>query len=155
MSDDEPTYLPSEVDLKLRLGIFRLLDAKYRPSFGDQSKFLCVGIMNGLLLEPPSNEDARRFSEVNKGLIEQESMTLHLDPRLSRAISFLYMLTLIRLGTNSPERSGNLAERASELSIVMLSTDEVCQPRGISVVEDATELLAVVDQYASELLESH
>ena len=154
MPDDEPLNLPSEVDLKLRLGIFRLLDAKYRSSLGDQSKFLCAGIVNGLLLEPPSNEDAIRFLEVNRSLVEQESMTLHLDPRLSRAISLLYTLTLIRLGTTNLEKSDDLANRASELNVVILSANEVCKARGISVVDDAMEFLSVIDKYASELLGS-
>ena len=148
----KPTYLPSEVDLKLRLGIFRLLDAKYRPSFGDQSKFLCAGILNWVLLEPPGNEDARGFLEMNKSLIEHEAMTLRLDPKLSLAISLLYTLTLIRLGPKDPDKSFDLADRAAELNIVILSTNEVCQPRGISVVDDAMEFLSVVDQYASELV---
>ncbi len=152
MLGDKSTYRPSEVDVKLRLGIFRLLDAKYRPSFGDQSKFLCAGIFNSVFLEPPGNEDARGFLETNKSLIEHEAMTLSLDPKLSLAISLLYTLTLIRLRPENPERAFNLAEKATELNIVILSANEVCQPRGISVVDDAMEFLSVIDQYASELL---
>ena len=105
MREDTPTYLPSEVDLKLRLGIFRLLDAKYGPSFGDQAKFLCAGILNWIFLEPPGNEDARVFLEMNKSLIENEAMTLRLDPKLSLAISLLYTLTLVRLGPKNPRKN--------------------------------------------------
>jgi hypothetical protein len=81
-------------------------------------------------------------------------MTLHLDPRLSRAISLLYTLTLIRLGTTNLEKSDDLANRASELNVVILSANEVCKARGISVVDDAMEFLSVIDKYASELLGS-
>jgi hypothetical protein len=114
MPDNRPVYLASDVDLKLRLGIFRLLNAKYRPSFGDQSKFLCAGMLNCILLEPPGNEDASSFLEMNKDLIEREATTLSLDPKLSLAISLLYTLALIRLGPKNPERSK--ASRLSNMS---------------------------------------
>lgn len=86
---DEPSYVPSEIDLKLRLGISRLLYTKYRPHYGDQSKFLCAGIVNWVLVEPPGNEAAQTFVETNRSLIERESMNLHLDPKLALALSSL------------------------------------------------------------------
>jgi hypothetical protein len=146
MAHDNPVYLADEVDWKLRLGIFRLLGEKYRASWGDQSKFLCGGILNWILLESASNEDGKAFFEVNKNLIEQEAMTLHIDPELDTALSILYTFTLIRLGPNAPERSMSLADRASELNICIRSQEEVCPTSDVMV------FLSAIDQYASELL---
>jgi hypothetical protein len=146
MAHDNPVYLADEVDWKLRVGIFRLLGEKYRPSWGDQSKFLCAGILNWILLESASNDDGKAFFEVNKHLIEQKAMTLHTDPELATALSILYTFTLIRLGPNAPERSMSLANRASELNIWIRSQEEVCPTADVMV------FLSTIDQYASELL---
>src|SRR5271169_802642 len=146
MAHDNPVHLADEVDWKLRLGILALLGEKYRPSWGDQSKFLCGGILNWILLESASNKDGKAFFEVNKTLIEQEAMTLHFDPELATAVSILYTFTLIRLGPNAPERSMSLADRASELNICIRSQEEVCPTADVIV------FLSAIDRYASELL---
>jgi len=146
MAHDNPVYLADEIDWKLRLGILRLLGEKYRPSWGDQSKFLCAGILNWILLESASNEDGKAFFEVNKHLIAQEAMTLGADPELARTLSILYMFTAIRLGPNDPERLTRLADRASELHIRIPSQEEVCPTADVMV------FLSAIDQYASELL---
>lgn len=138
--------VPSEIDLKLRLGTFRLLDAKYRPHFGNESKFLCAGIFNWALLEPPGNEEAKSFSETNKCLIEREAMSLYLDADLALALSILYTFKLIRLGPKHPEKSMEVVERATELNIVILSAKEIYP------TDDAMLFLAFIDQYASNLL---
>jgi len=138
--------VPSEIDLKLRLGIFRLLDKKYHHQFGNQSKFLCAGIFNWVLSEPPGNEEAKSFSETNKYLIEREAMRLNLDPDLALAFSILYSFTLIRLGPKHPERSMEVVERATELNIVILSAKEIYP------TDDAMQFLAFIDQYATNLL---
>ena len=150
--NDEPLdqelekLVPSEIDLKLRLGIFRLLNAKYRPHFGDQSKFLCAGVFNWALSEPPGNEEAKSFSEANKYLIEREATSLYLDPDLALALSILYTFTLIRLGPKHPELSMEIAERATELNILIPSAKEICP------TDDATKFLAFIDKYATTLL---
>jgi hypothetical protein len=146
MAHDNPVHLADEVDWKLRLGIFRLLGEKYSPSWGDQSKFLCAGILNWILLESASNEDGKAFFEVNKHLIEQEAITLGGDPELYTALSILYMFTAIRLGPNDPERLTRLADRASELHIRIPSQEEVCP------TDDVMVFLSAIDRYASELL---
>jgi hypothetical protein len=146
MSDDETRLVPSDVDLKLRLAIFRLLDTKYRPHFGTQSKFLCAGIFNWAFREEPVKEDARDFLEKNKDLIVQEAMSLHLDRELNLAFSILYAFTLIRLGPKHPERSLDLVERGTELNIVILSEKEICP------TDDAIQFLAFIDKYADRLL---
>ena len=152
MPDQQPVLLASAIDLKLRFGIFCLLNAKYRPAWGrNDSRFLCAAILNSILLEPPGNEDARVFLERNKELVEREALTISTDSKLSLAVALIYTLTLGRLGPKDWERSSNLADRASQLNIVILSTDDVCQPHGKSVKEDAMEFLSVIDQYASEL----
>ena len=120
MSDDGDRLVPSEVDLKLCVGIFRLLDAKYRSQFGDQSKFLCAGIF-----EPPGNDEAKNFLESNRSLIEREAMTMYLDSDLALAVSIRYTFMLILLGSNDPERLMNIVDRASELNIVIRSTHEL------------------------------
>ncbi len=144
--------LPSEVDLKLRLAIIRLLDDKYRSSWGNQSKFLSAAILNSVVLEPPSNEDARVFCETHRNFIEEEAGKLHLDVELSTAVALIYCLTLVRLGPKDPDRTFNLATRAAELNIVIPSTADVCAPGGRSVENDAIDFLVTVDQYASRLL---
>jgi hypothetical protein len=142
----QPIFVPSEVDLKLRLGICRLLDAKYRPHFGSQSKFLCAGIVNWVFLESPDNEEAKKFLEINQGLVEQEAKNLHLDADLALALSVLYTFMLIRLGPKDPERSSALVERATEVNIVIHSTQELYPGA------DAFQFLAFVDDFADRLL---
>lgn len=146
MIDDQSTCVPSEVDLKLRLAIFRLLDAKYRPTFGDQTKFLCAGILNWTFLEPPGNEEAKRFWDTNEPLVKQEAENLYLDSRLATALSVLYTFTLIRLGPKQPERTMGLADRATELNILISSAKELYP------TDDAIQFLRFVDEYADRLL---
>jgi|HubBroStandDraft_6_1064221.scaffolds.fasta_scaffold437653_1 hypothetical protein len=148
MPNGEPSYVPSEVDLKLRLGIFRLLEKKYRPQFGSRSKFLSAGVVNWALLETPSNEEGQAFWEANKGLIEGEAKNLHLDPVPALALSILYSFTLIRLGPKQPGVSMGIVERATELNIAILSAKE------IHPTDDAMQFLAFIDNYASSLLEA-
>jgi hypothetical protein len=146
MPGDEPTLAPSEIDLKLRLGIFRLLNARYRPQFGDQTKFLCAGIFNWALVEPPGNDEAKRFLEANGSLIQREAMNLAADPNLALAFSVLYTFTLILLGPNDPERTMSLADRATELRIAIRSTEDLYPGA------DAIQFLAFLNEYASKLL---
>jgi hypothetical protein len=146
MLNDRCTPVPSEVDLKLRLGIFRVLEAKYRSRFGDQCKFLCAGIMNWALLELPGNEVATKYLDTNRQLIEQEAMCLHRDRDLALAFSILYSLSLIRLGPRDPDLSMNIVDRATELNIVILSAKDICP------TDNALEFLSFVDQYANRLL---
>jgi hypothetical protein len=75
-------------------------------------------------------------------------MGLHLDPTLALALSILYTLTLIRLGPKHPERSMDMVERATELNIVILSAKEIYP------TDDATQFLAFIDRYATNLLEA-
>ena len=146
MVHDNSVHLADEVERKLRLGIFRLLGEKYRPSWGDQSKFICAGMLNWILLELASNEDGKAFFEANKNVIEQEAMTLHMDSKLATALSILYTFTLIRLGPKAPERSMRLADRASELNIHIRAQEEVCATADVMV------FLSAIGEYASELL---
>jgi hypothetical protein len=146
MADGEASLVPSEIDLKLRIGIFRLLDIKYRSQFGNQSNFLCAGILNWALLEAPGNAEAERFLEDNRSLIEREAMKICLDSDLSLAVSILYTFTLIRLGPNDSERSMSLADRATELSIAIHQSEELYP------TDDAVQFLTFIDEYASRLL---
>jgi hypothetical protein len=147
MPDAAPSYVPSEVDLKLRLGIFRLLQAKYHPRFGARSKFLSAAIVNWALLETPGNEEAQAFWEANRDLVEEEAKNLYIDPVPALALSILYSFTLIRLGPKQPEVSMGIVERATDLNIVILSAKE------IHPTDDAMQFLAFIDSYASSLLE--
>lgn len=145
----QETPKPPEVDLKLRLGTFRLLIEKYRQDHGERAKFLCAAIMNSALVEPPGNDEAKRYLEENHLLIEQESGKLSEDRQLSLAFSILYSFTLIRIGPKDPERSVLLTDRATELKLLLLSTNEICPTK------DAAEFLAFLDRYATELLTAH
>jgi len=146
MPDDGDRLVPSEVDLKLCAGIFRLLDAKYRSQFGDQSKFLCTGIFNWAFLEPPGNDGAKSFLEGNRSLIEREAMTMYLDSDLALAVSIRYTFILILLGPNDPGRLMNIVDRATKLNIVIRSTEELYPGA------DAFQFLAFIDEYASRIL---
>ena len=123
-----------------------MLDTKYRPHVGNQSKFLCAGIFNWAFREAPANEDASNFLEKNKGLIVEEAMSLHLDRELNLAFSILYAFTLIQLGPKHPEQSLDLVERVTELNIAILSAKEICP------TDDAVQFLAFIDTYANHLL---
>src|SRR5258708_31697592 len=89
---------PSEVDCKLRVGIFKLLTEKYKQKHGDRTKFICAAIMNLALLEPAGNDEAQLFLEDNHSVIEDEARKLCDDPKLSLAFAILYCFTLIRIG---------------------------------------------------------
>jgi len=145
-AENRPICLPSEVDLKLRLGICRILEKKYHPIFGNQSKFLVAGLVNWALCDSPRSEEAKKFLETNN-LIEEEASKLHLDARVSAALSVLYTFTLIWLGTTDPEKSAQLVDRATDLNILFLSAKELCP------TDDAIHFLAVLDEYANGPLE--
>ena len=146
MPDNQPSCVPSEVDAKLRIGIFRMLEAKYRPCFGARSKFLSAAVFNRAFLEPPGNEEAKRFLEASEGLIKEEASGLHLDASLRMALSVLYTFTLVRLGPKDPERTMALVERATDLNIPIFTTQELYP------TDDAAQFLALVDEYADRLL---
>jgi len=146
MPDSGDRLVPSEVDLKLCVGIFRLLDAKYCSRFGDRSKFLCAGIFNWVFLEPPGNDEAKSFVEANRGRIEREAMAMYLDSDLALAVSIRYTFMLILLGPSDPERLMNIVDRATELNIAIRSTKELYPGA------DAFQFLAFIDEYASRLL---
>ena len=71
--------VPSEVEFMLCVGIGKMLQAKYGPHFGDQSKYLSMGILNFVLETPPGNEEAERYCEANRCLIGQQANAIHLD----------------------------------------------------------------------------
>jgi len=140
--------VPSDVDLKLRLGLFRLLQRKYHPTIGEESKFLAAAIVNWALAEVPGNEEAKMFSEANSSRIQEEAERIHLDIKVAGALSILYTFTLIRLGPTDPDMSLSLVERAAALHIWILSSHDVCP------THNALEFLAFVDEYANSLLRS-
>jgi len=144
-AENRPICTPSEVDLKLRLGICRILEKKYHPILRNQSKFLVARL--GLFAIRRRSEEAKRFLETNNNLIEEEAAKLHLDARVSGALSVLYTFTLIWLGTTDPEKSAKLVDRATDLNILFLSAKELCP------TDDAIHFLAVLDEYANGLLE--
>ena len=146
MHDGQPQLIPSEVELKLQVAIFRLLDAKYHAEYGAQTKFLCAAILNWAFLNPVGNDNAQEFLGRNEILIKQEAEKLHFDSRLATALSVLYTFTLIRLGPKQPERTMDLVVRATELNIVISSAKELCP------TDDAIQFLYFVDEYASRLL---
>jgi hypothetical protein len=147
MGENRPMYDPAGIDAKLRIGIFRLLDGKYRPRFGNQSKFFCAAIFNHALSEPPGNDEAKAFLKSNERLIEQEAGNLCLDQHMAAALSILYTFTLIRIGPTDPERSMTIVERATKLNIAIRSTEELYP------TTDAIQFLAFLDEFASRLLD--
>ena len=139
---------PSEVDCKLRLGIFKLLTEKYKHEYGERTKFLCAAIMNSALLEPPGNDEAQEFVDRNGSLIDKETGKLCEDQKLSLAFSILYSFTLLRIGPKDPRRSMALTERSTALSLHLLLTDEIYPTK------DAFKFLSFLDNYATELLKN-
>jgi hypothetical protein len=148
------TPAATEIDMKLRLGVFGLFVARYQPSWGDRSKLFGAAMLNWALDESPTSDEARVFFRENAEEIKHEAASLGLDTTLSTALGFLYTLTLVRLGREAPERSMALADRASELGIMIPDTSDICTPSGKSVEKDAKEFLRVLDEWASELLRS-
>lgn len=146
MSEDKSILAPSEIDFKLRCGIFRLLQAKFTPVLGSESKFLTAAVFNWFFAEPPGNEQAEKFLKFNEDQIIQKARTLHLDSDLGLALSVLYTFTLLQLGPTNPEKSMALLNRASESNIFILSPDELYPGA------DAIKFLAFLDEYATRLL---
>ena len=145
----EPPFgaLPSDVELLLVSGIGARLIRRYQPHFGDQSKFLAAAIINSAFLLPSGEtEPVQRYLSEHGCLIEQQAQLIHLDPELADAFSLLYSFMLIRLGTNGPERSFALATRAGELRLWLRTPLEICN------TSDATEFLAFVHDYATNLI---
>jgi hypothetical protein len=139
--------VPSEVEFMLCVGIGKMLQAKYGPHFGDQSKYLSIGILNFALETPPGNEEAERYCEANRCLIEQQAHAIHLDFELAYAFSILFSFVLVRLGPTDPGRTAELVERASALHIILRTTKEICP------TDDAITFLQFVRKYASDLIE--
>ena len=130
----------------LCVGIGKMLQAKYSPDFGDQSKYLSMGILN-FVLAPPENEEAERYREANRCLIEQQAHAIYLDFELAYAFSILLSFVLVRLGPTDPERTAGLVERASALHITLRTTKEICP------TDDAIAFLQFIRKYASDLIE--
>ena len=145
--DDQYLSTPSEVDLKLRLGICQLLERKYRPIMGNRSKFLSAGLVNWALCDVPENEEAKQFVETNQILIEQEAGNLYRNQTISCALSTLYTFTLIWLGPTNPEKSLKIVERASQLNIMIFSAKDLCP------TQDAAEFLTFLDRFADGILQ--
>ena len=145
-ANEQPICPPSEIDLKLRLGIFRLLQRKYHPLYGDQSKFLVAGIVNWALAESPDHKEAKEYQEANARLVEEEAGKMHQDVKLAGALSVLYTFTLIWLGPTNPEKSMMLVDRATEMNILIPSARELCP------TDNAIQFLSFIDEYAEHLL---
>jgi hypothetical protein len=135
------------VDLKLRLGIGRLLQRKYLPILGNESKFLVAGLVNWALCDQPESEEAKKFLDTNQTLIEEEAEKLHQDQAVSCALSILYTFTLIWLGPTNPDKSARLVERATELNILILSVRE------LGFTDDAVQFLAFIDKFSDGILQ--
>jgi hypothetical protein len=138
--------LPSEVAFLLQLGIFKKLNNRYVPYFGNDSPLLSVAIVNFLLVEEPGNEDALRYKTANQVLIEQQAQLVSSDPDLSFALSVLCSFTLVQLGPKHPDRSNAIESRASQAGIVLRTTNELYP------TDDGLEFLKRVREYASDLL---
>ena len=140
-----PQDLISEIDTLLRLGVLGLLDRKYKSVLKEDSKFLCAGILNSILLEEPNNSDAQKYLENNYSFIEQQAHCIMEDGELAYAACILSSFTILILGRQNFERTIQLADRASELGIVLKSTEEIYP------TDDPAVFFRAVHKYAREL----
>jgi hypothetical protein len=137
---------------KLRLGVFAHLFSKYLKELdAAQAKFLAASVLNEIVVEKPSNLDAEHYYAANLNMIYQESLKLSQNEILSEALSYLYaaqILFLVHL-TKQPisERSMLLTERATELSIYIPSTYDICG------TDDAKQCTLYIAKFADEFFQ--
>jgi len=105
-----------ESNSALRLGIFIKLKQKYLPTYGDDSTFLAVGIINEILNEEPTNSEGRRYKENNLNLIRQKTKEIIAMPEYADSISLLLFTQWTCL---IGEASRLLTARAHELSLTI------------------------------------
>jgi hypothetical protein len=147
MIDSDFPALPSDVEMILTHAVGKLLIDRYSSHFGEEEAArIAVAILNLAFVMETDDESALRFARENQVFIEQQAQAVHLDPKISDAFSLLYSFMLVRLGPTNPERSRALSERATDLFIVLRTTEEIYP------TNDAFEFLSFVRRYALELI---
>jgi hypothetical protein len=116
----------------LCLGIFRyLLKKKYAPVYGEKmAKFWAAAVLNTILLQPPSNNEAQDFYRKNQEKILQDAVNINKDEELATATSYLYAAKTISLAATTKniysERSQELGQQATRLGIYIPNTYDIC-----------------------------
>lgn len=117
---------------KPRTGLFLRVHELYSPKYGDETKFLCAGIMNYVTVSDPTNEAGKRYFAEKFVLIAREAAKLHLVPEVRKALSYLYAAEIVYLALSG--LTGNklsqaqiplLKERAGELNIAIPNAGEI------------------------------
>jgi hypothetical protein len=103
---------------KPRTGLFLRVHELYSPKYGDETKFLCAGIMNYVTVSDPTNEAGKRYF-AEKFVVR-------------KALSYLYAAEIVYLALSG--LTGNklsqaqiplLKERAGELNIAIPNAGEI------------------------------
>lgn len=138
---------------KIRLGIFARLYSKYAIEFGEnEAKFLAAAILNCVVMEEPGNDEAQRYYENKASLITTEAMKLYENEALAEACSYLYAAQTIYIAylSHNPlsDRANQLGNRATELSIYIPNTYDLCG------TNDINQCVNAIAKYATEFLQS-
>lgn len=137
---------------KLRLGILAHLYSKYSKEIGEnEAKFLAASVLNEIVVETPSNEEAEHYYKANLNKIYQEALKLSQNEILSEAISYLYAAQIMFLVylTKLPisERSQQLTDRATELSLYIADMYYICG------TDDVNQFITFIAEFANEFLQ--
>lgn len=152
MINDDFSKLLDDSQATIRLAIFARLFRDYTKLLGkDKAKFLAVAVLNEAIVEEPSNSEAKQFYESNRSLIIEESLKLCQNKKLAEAFSYLYAAQIIYLAYTTrnpiPERATQLSDRATELSLYIANTYDIC---GNSNMNQCAKAIV---KYASEFFE--
>jgi hypothetical protein len=151
-----PTSLLDLLDesiAKLRVGVLGRLLKKYIQTFGEaQGKFLCAAILNEALLEDSGSNEAKRYLVRHQDLVKSESLKLHADTELAEGLSYLYAAQTLYLAiaTGNPfsERSAELGQQATDLSIYIPNAYDICG------TGDANDCILAISRYATNFVKS-
>lgn len=136
---------------RLQIGIVILLCLEYnkhnpRIKSGEEL-VLSSCVLSYATLMQPDREEVRQYFARYGSFVRSESLKLHTHPQLAEALSCLYAaLTLFLVKkTGNPFAARDLATRASELSLYIPNTFDLCG------TGSSTESIAAISRYAGKL----
>lgn len=138
---------------QLRLGLFVRLLAKYRSLIGEQQgRFLAAAIINTAIVEDPANPEATEYKAKNMALIQEEAEKLNLNDEFAEALSYLYAAESIvltyRAKDRASERAKQIVHRASELSLHIPNTYDICGS------DDFSQCVLAIAEYATAFVKT-
>lgn len=126
-----PEVILTEAIEHLQIGILTNLILQYRSRPDPNEAVLLANcVLSHAILTTPTDLEAQEFQKKHSSLVSEQALMLAQNAEIHDALSHLYaaitLYLVIRTGSPVSEESNQLCARATELSIYLPNTFDIC-----------------------------